>query len=262
MVVCFMPEQFEDPDDLLYFSPDADENYSIDLTTTEGYERHQLELGDWLYWTNYCGYPGTTFLNETGFLDEALKRYGFTPNEEGRFTQWYKHGLDEKMPQNTLSAFQRVHILAVAASPVLSTYQKADLLSMSAQALKDGMVPADGGRVVLRTLKGLRKSIDKYAKKQGFYGEARHVAVIEHYDTLAALVGESVPELTRREWFKHAASAVTGQRVTNIFKAIGIMTYVADNPPPVKIEGAEGFDYEEFYEELDDENNRGDFFNY
>ena len=58
----------------------------------------------------------------------------------------------------------------------------------------------------------------------------------EHLESLSVLISETFPRLSRVEFYKKAASIISAERVTSVFKALGIYFAELDNPTPQEVE--------------------------
>jgi hypothetical protein len=206
------------------------------MRTTEGYSAHQQELKDWLFaLSNYDVAGRNTFLNTIN------ERYGSPQLSEDEQEQLAREAIYDDS-RSVSYQLQYSHIRSVIVSPVLSILQKADLLTISADYLYNTNIPEDGGRVILKDIQRVSKKMAKVFNKNDDLEQKKQADLTEHLESLSGLISETFPRLSRVEFYKKAATTISGESVTNIFRALGIYCAELDNPTPQEVEIAKAQD--------------------
>jgi rubrerythrin len=103
-------------------------------------------------------------------------------------------------------------------------------------------LPADGRRVVLRDIEMVNRKVRKVYKTNAKLEEDKYNELTGHLDSLSQLISETFPKLSRPDFYRTAASTMSGERVTNIFKALGIYLAELEKPSPLEVEIAKAID--------------------
>ncbi|HSW37229.1 MAG TPA: hypothetical protein VLG37_02565 [Candidatus Saccharimonadales bacterium] len=198
-----------------------------DLATTEGYDVHRAEVLDWL--TSLMVGRKKDMTSLSGKLVEFKQRYGFLMADGTapvRISQ-------NRRPEIEL---QRDHLGSVVMSPSLSTFQKIDLLTLGVDAMYYGASPVDGHAIARRVV---NHSIRRIAREgKGVRGGHSRRCVDElaaHLQDIKEFVLPALQRMSRSDYYRHVASQATGERVTNRFKAFGIVMAISEMPTPDQV---------------------------
>lgn len=208
------------------------ESLYIDLSQTEAYEYHQVQVKEWMESINQFQYNSTPH-----FLTRCYADYVRPSREDlakkAKLFEPLVQVADKDGGRNHTSNLYGQHMDLALFSPHLSLYQKFDLVMLTAQSLADTDIPADGRKFVLSHISNATTRITRAAKKQGQPENPNVLGLVEEFDTLADMIGHTLPKLSRRQWLKMAASKIAGKEITNSFVALDIVMAKADAGDPV-----------------------------
>lgn len=246
-----MSEDFDSPDfgNVFYFpgqeppqeqfageepgQPETPENPFLDLSQTETYAFHQTELSEWLAQINEYDFSGTP-----AFIHKCYTSYNHVAPEElgeKQTTIDELHAIPENSnARNFTTSLYDLHLDLVLTSPYLTTYQKADLLTITAKGLYEREVAVDGRKVVLGHAASRAKLINKTAKRDNIQENPVVQMYLQQYEDLQLLVSEVLPKYTRREWAKFAASNIAGKQVRSYVVATSILLTKLDEGDPLE----------------------------
>lgn len=211
---------------LIKRTPDV--NNSGDLSTTDGFALHQSKVGAWLLSVSLQDKP----THDVDYLISTVGLYGVPVHENAdKFKAdvlEFSHG-DSSLVSTSL---RKAYIGLVTLSPYLSLFQKGDLLTRVSKSFDEDVVPANGGKIVNKTVSKYVKIVRKVNKRTEGSNSAATEHALGHVGQLASMTQTWLPPMTRRNYYRHAASAIAGENVHSVIKAFGIILAYGEQPSP------------------------------